>query len=333
VSSFERVVVAGAGAFGTALAVVAENAGRSVTLFARDRERAKTIASARENFRDLPAVTLSGAIEVTADPRCVANAELVIFAAPAQATRMLAMTLATNIPTGIPVLAAGKGLEQQTHKTQCAIISELLPTTRPAALSGPGFAEEIARGLPTAVTIAAADIHLAHAISAALATDTFRPYATDDLVGVELGGAVKNVLAIAAGVVAARGLGESARAALIARGLAEMMRLGAALGARPETFMGLSGLGDLVLTATSRHSRNLAFGTALGEGRSPAELLGAGMPLAEGAHTAAVAAELARALGIDMPITAAVAAIVAGKIGIDAAIDGLVSRPLKAEAG
>ena len=243
-----------------------------------------------------------------------AGADLVILAAPAQATRALATTLAPKIPPAFRWSPAAKGIEQATGKTQTAIISEVLPGNSPAALSGPGFAEEIARGLPTAVTMAAKNLDLAHALSAALATDTFRPYASDDLIGVELGGAVKNVLAIAAGIVAARGLGESARAALIARGLAEMMRLGAALGARAETFMGLSGLGDLVLTATSRHSRNLAFGMALGEGPQPGrDLLGAGQPLAEGAYTAAVAAELARRHGVDMPITAAVAAIVAGR--------------------
>jgi glycerol-3-phosphate dehydrogenase (NAD(P)+) len=330
-SGFERVVVAGAGAFGTALAVVADKAGRRVTLFARDAKQAKMIRTARENVRYLPGVTLPASIEITADPENLRNADLVLLAAPAQATRALAMMLAERIQDGIPVVATAKGVEQASRAMQTEIIAEILPGALPAALSGPGFAEEIARGLPTAVTIAAKNLELAHALSATLATDTFRPYASDDLVGVELGGAIKNVLAIASGIVAGRLLGESARAALIARGLAEMMRLGAALGARAETFMGLSGLGDLVLTATSRHSRNLAFGMALGEGRSAAELMTAGMPLAEGAHTAAVAAELARRHGVDMPITSAVAAIIAGRIGVEAAIEGLVSRPLKAE--
>ena len=230
------------------------------------------------------------------------------------------------------MIATAKGIEQQSGKFQTDIISDVVPHVIPAVLSGPGFAEEIARGLPTAVTIAATDLALAHALSAALATDMFRPYASDDLIGVELGGAIKNVLAIAAGIVAGRSLGESARAALIARGLAEMMRLGGVLGARSETFMGLSGLGDLVLTATSRHSRNLAFGMALGEGRNAAELLTAGMPLAEGAHTAVVATEVARRHRVDMPITEAVAAIIAGRLDVDAAIESLVSRPLKAES-
>jgi glycerol-3-phosphate dehydrogenase (NAD(P)+) len=327
----DRVVIAGAGAFGTALAVVADKAGRRVTLFARDAAQASTISVARENARYLPGVALPASIAVTSDPTRCGDAGTVLFAAPAQATRALAKTLASTIPPGIPVIATAKGIERGSGETQTEIIAEVLPATRPAALSGPGFAEEIARGFPTAVTIAASDIDLARALSAALATETFRPYASDDLVGVELGGAIKNVLAIAAGIVVGRALGESARAALIARGLAEMMRLGATLGARAETFMGLSGLGDLVLTATSRHSRNLAFGLALSEGRSPTELLAAGQPLVEGAYTAAVASELARQHGVDMPITTAVAAIVSGKLGVDAAIEGLLSRPLTKE--
>ncbi len=327
----ERVVIAGAGAFGTALAIVADKAGRRVTLFARDPAQAGTIAASRENARYLPGVPLAGSIRIVADPRSFADADLVLLAAPAQATRAVAMQLAKVVPSGTPVLATAKGIEQGSGAMQTEIIAEALPSARAAALSGPGFAEEIARGLPTAVTIAAGDIELAHAIASALATDAFRPYASDDLIGVELGGAIKNVLAIAAGIVAGRALGESARAALIARGLAEMMRLGGALGARAETFMGLSGLGDLVLTATSRHSRNLAFGIALGEGRSASELLAVGMPLVEGAHTAGVAAALARRHGVEVPITAAIAAIVEGRLTVDVAIERLVSRPLKAE--
>jgi glycerol-3-phosphate dehydrogenase (NAD(P)+) len=300
--SFDRIAIAGAGAFGTALASVAGQAGRSVILWARG-----------------------------ADPVLYHDADIVLLAVPAQATRALMMALAKDIPAGVPIVACAKGIEQGTGRLQSQIIREVLPGALPAALSGPGFAEEIAAGLPTAVTIAAEDIALAEKLCAALATDAFRPYASDDLVGVEMGGAIKNVLAIAAGIVAGRHLGESARAALIARGLAEMLRLGVALGARAETFMGLSGLGDLVLTATSKNSRNLAFGTALAGGRSLGELLAKGAPLVEGAHTARIAAELARRHGIDAPIIAAVAAILDGAISVDAAIDGLANRPLKRE--
>lgn len=332
-SDLQRVAIVGAGAFGTALAVVAARAGRSVTLLARDSTQADGIAVIRENARHLPGVTLPASIEVSADRSLCGRADMILLSVPSQATRGVAEELAVNIRRGVPVVATAKGIEQGSGKLQSGIIADVLPQSHPAALSGPGFAEEIAQSFPTAVTIAAEDLDLAHALAAALATDTFRPYASDDLVGVELGGAIKNVLAIAAGIVAGRALGESARAALIARGLAEMMRFGEAFGARAETFMGLSGLGDLVLTATSAQSRNLGFGIALGEGREAAELLGPGRPLVEGAHTAAIAAKLARERRIDMPITSAVAAIISGKLGVDAAIEGLFSRPLRAETG
>jgi glycerol-3-phosphate dehydrogenase (NAD(P)+) len=331
VSAFERVVIASAGAFGTALAVIADKAGRRVTLVARESKPAAVISSSRENARYLPGVTLAPSIEITSDRTAFRRADLVILAAPAQATRAVATPLAGEVRAGTPVLAAAKGIEQGTGKLQTEIIAEILPDCRPAVLSGPGFAEEIARGLPTAVTVAASDLTLAHALSAALKTETFRPYASDDPVGVELGGAIKNVLAIACGVIAGRALGESARAALIARGLAEMMRIGATLGARAETFMGLAGVGDLVLTATTEHSRNTAFGMALGRGEPLAKLLQPSAPLAEGAHTARVAADLARRNKVDAPIIAAVAAVIDGKLSVDAAIEGLLNRPLTRE--
>lgn len=327
----ERVAIAGAGAFGTALALVAHKAGRQVTLWSRSPEKAQAIVGDGQNADNLHGVEIPDTINVSADPDCFAQAELVVFAVPAQATRQAAARLADAIPAGIPLLAAGKGIEQQTGLRQTEVLAAELPGRTPAALSGPGFAEEIARDLPTAMTIAAAEIDVAHKLAAALASPAFRPYASDDVIGVELGGAVKNVLAIACGVVAGRALGESARAALISRGLAEMTRLGTALGARSETFMGLSGLGDLVLTATGRRSRNLAFGMALGEGLPPTSLLAEGMPLAEGAHTAEIAGTLAANRHVDAPIITAVAAILAGSLSVDAAIEGLVSRPLKAE--
>ena len=328
-SDIDHVAIVGAGAFGTALALVADKAGRNVTLWGRNAGAIDAIG--RENVAYLPGVEIPASIEVTPDPARLTRADMLLLAVPAQATRAAATLLAGERRPGIPVVACAKGIERGTGRLQSEIISDLLPEARPAALSGPGFAEEIARGQPTAVTIAAADVSLAHMLSAALASDSFRPYASDDLVGVELGGAIKNVLAIAAGVVAGRALGESARAALIARGLAEMTRLGVALGARAETFMGLSGLGDLVLTATSRRSRNLQFGMALGEGRPAAELLAAGMPLVEGAHTARVAAELAAQRRVEAPIVTAIAAIIDGGLSVDQAIEGLVNRPLKAE--
>jgi glycerol-3-phosphate dehydrogenase (NAD(P)+) len=330
-SRFAHVAAAGGGAFGTALALAAYRAGRRVTLWARDPAQVAAIRAAGENAAYLPDVRIPADIGITADRAALADADLVLLAVPAQAARPAATDIGTHIRPATPVVACSKGIEQGTGLLQSELIAACLPQAIPAALSGPGFAEEIAAGKPTAVTIAAVDIALAHAISAALSSEAFRPYASDDLVGVELGGAAKNVLAIACGVVAGRELGESARAALLTRGLAEMMRLGAALGARPETFMGLSGLGDLVLTAMSGRSRNTTFGMALGRGRSAAELLGEGAPLVEGAHTARVAAELARKHGVETPIIAAVAAVIEGTLAVDTAIERLVSRPLKAE--
>jgi glycerol-3-phosphate dehydrogenase (NAD(P)+) len=326
------VAIAGAGAFGTALALAAERAGRNVTLWGRE-PHIDAIRTARENVAHLPGVKLPDSVMVTAGAAALHDADLMLLAVPAQATREAALALAPYIGGGVPVVACAKGIEQRSGLLQTAIVATCLPGRPPAALSGPGFAEEIARGLPTAVTVAARELDLARSIAAALSSDSFRPYASDDLAGVELAGAVKNVLAIACGVVAGRKLGESARAALIARGLAEMTRLGVALGARPETFMGLSGVGDLVLTATSAQSRNTTFGMALGRGGQVATLMSEGAPLAEGAYTARIAADLAARHNVEMPIVAGVAALIDGSLDVDTAIEALISRPLKAESG
>jgi glycerol-3-phosphate dehydrogenase (NAD(P)+) len=330
-NALDRVAVAGAGAFGTALALIAERAGRNVTLWARDAKQAEAIRAAGENTAYLPGAPLPPGIGVSSDPGAFRGADLVLLAAPAQATRNVATALAAAIPPGIPVVACAKGIERGTGLLQTDIIAECLPGNVPAALSGPGFAEEIARGLPTAVTVAAADLALARRLCAALSSESFRPYASDDLIGVELGGAAKNILAIASGIIAGRALGESARAALIARGLAEMMRLGAALGARPETLMGLAGVGDLVLTAMSSHSRNTAFGLALGRGASVAELFPPGAPLVEGVHSAEIAAELARRHNVETPIIDVVAAIIGGRLTVPDAVTKLLARPLRQE--
>jgi glycerol-3-phosphate dehydrogenase (NAD(P)+) len=320
----QRVAVAGAGAFGTALALAAARAGRDVTLWGRDPAQVQATREARENARYLPGVTIPAEVTLAAEADAFRGADIVLLAAPAQATRELLEALRADLPAGAVLVACSKGIEHGTALLQTGIIAEAVPEAIPAALSGPGFAEEIAAGLPTAVTVAAGSIEAAEELAAALSSD--------DLVGVELGGAAKNILAIACGVIAGRGLGESARAALISRGLAEMMRLGTAMGARPETFMGLSGLGDLVLTATSVQSRNTAFGVALGQGQDPAHLLGKGAPLVEGALSARTAAALARAHGVEAPIIAAVAAVLDGEMDVDAAIEGLVTRPLRRES-
>ncbi len=311
--SGETIAILGAGAFGRALSTVATAAGCEVILWHRGD------------------MILGDHADAAGSNATIGEARIVLFAVPAQATRECAERLEKHIESGTPLLACAKGIEAGTGMLQTDILAEILGGSPVAALSGPGFADEIAAGKPTAVTIAASDIGLAHTLCHALSSETFRPYASDDPIGVQLGGALKNVLAIACGIVAGKKLGESARAALVARGLSEMTRVGMAMGARRETFMGLSGLGDLVLTATSARSRNLSFGVALGEGRSVADLVAAGAPLSEGSSTAQIAATLARRHGVEAPIIEAVAAIIDGAITVDEAIDGLVSRPLKAE--
>jgi glycerol-3-phosphate dehydrogenase (NAD(P)+) len=305
----ERIGIIGTGAFGTALATIVAQSGRTTVILGRNPARI---------------------VEIN-DPEALAPCDIILIAVPAQATRKVTQALAGSLRRGVYILACAKGIEQETGASQAAILTETLPHRPLAVLSGPGFAADIAKGLPTAVTIAAHALETAHYVADRLATPSFRPYASTDVTGVELGGALKNVIAIACGVVAGRRLGESARAALITRGLAEMMRLADTYGAQRQTLMGLSGLGDLVLTATSMQSRNTRFGAALGEGCSVGELLDAGMPLAEGAFTAGIAANLAVRHDVDMPVTSAVAAVIAGTLSVDEAIAGLVTRPLKSE--
>lgn len=330
---YERVAVFGGGAWGTALALVAARAGRRTTLWARDPATAAAIAERSENPRYLPGIRLDSPIDATTDlAPAAAEADLIVSALPAQATRGLLRDLAAHVRPGTPVIVAAKGIEHGTRALMSEIVAAEIPAARPAVLSGPSFADDVARGLPTALTIAAERAETAEGLCGALVSPTFRPYASTDLAGVQIGGALKNVLAIAAGIVVGRGLGASAQAALTARGFAELSRLGQALGARPETLMGLSGLGDLVLSATSHQSRNFSLGIGIGEGRSPADLTGSGAKLAEGAFTASVAIELARAEGVEVPISEAVAAVLAGRLSVDAAVDGLMTRPLKHES-
>jgi glycerol-3-phosphate dehydrogenase (NAD(P)+) len=323
----QTVAVLGGGAWGTALALTAARAGRDVRLWARDIATVTAVKGWRENRKYLPGTQLPDTIGATADVTEALNADAVLLAVPAQAVRTIAGIMARSGPPGIPVIICAKGLERGTGKRMSEVVSEAAPNVVPAALSGPSFAADVAAGLPTAVTIAADDEALALELCRTLGSASFRPYAESDLVGVEIGGAVKNVLAIAAGVVAGRKLGASALAALTARGFAELRRLGEALGARPETLMGLSGLGDLVLTCSSPQSRNFAYGIAIGEGQDRS----APHPLAEGIETAEVAGALARRHGVDMPIVEAVAGLVSGTLTVDAAIEGLMSRPLKRE--
>ncbi|HZR86230.1 MAG TPA: NAD(P)H-dependent glycerol-3-phosphate dehydrogenase [Bradyrhizobium sp.] len=319
------VAVIGAGAWGTALASVAARAGRDVTLYARDAAHAAHIESARENPR-LPGIALSSDIIITNDLAAAARADIVLIATPAQHLRGAVGQLAPHLRKSAPVIACAKGIEHGTHKFMTEVIAAAAPGAVPAILSGPSFADDVARGLPTAVTLAAHDEKLAGELVQALGSPTFRPYHTTDVRGVEIGGAAKNVLAIAAGIAVGKKLGASAQAALTTRAFSELARFGRALGARGETLTGLSGLGDLILTCSSPQSRNFALGLALGRGDPPPP-----GKLAEGEFTAPVLVELAASQNVEMPVSKAVAAILAGRITIDAAIDGLLTRPFKAE--
>ena len=323
-----RIGILGAGAWGTALAVIAARAGREVVLWPRREAQAVALAAERENRLHLPGVRLAPAIHVTADRGPVLETDAVLIALPAQHLREHLAGLAW--PPQVPAVICAKGIERGSLKSMPELLAELQPAAEAAVLSGPTFAGEAAAGSPTAVVIAAGDAALAERLAAALATPAFRPYASDDPMGVALGGAAKNVLAIGCGIVLGRGLGENARAALLTRGLAELQRLVAAAGGRRETAMGLSGAGDLILTATSGQSRNSSLGEALGRGRKLAEILAERSSVAEGVESAAAVVALARRHGVEMPISQSVAAILAGG-DIDAELQRLLARPLRRE--
>jgi glycerol-3-phosphate dehydrogenase (NAD(P)+) len=322
--NFDRIAVVGGGAWGTALALTCARAGRTVTLWEHDAANAEHLASKRES-QFLPGVRLDASTTLARDLAETARAQAILLVIPAQAMRPVCKALASTVPARTPLIACAKGIERGTHKFMSEIITEFAPQAMPAILSGPSFATDVARGLPTAVTLAAGEEEVAAALAQALSSPTFRPYHSTDVRGVEIGGATKNVLAIAAGIVAGRKLGASAAAALTTRGFAELVRFGRAYGAKPETMMGLSGLGDLLLTCSTAQSRNYSFGVALAKGEPP------GDKLAEGAHTAPVLLEMARAKNVDMPISTAVAAVLAQKITVDQAIESLLTRPIKAE--
>ncbi len=331
-SGYTTVGVLGAGAWGTALAQVCASAGLRTTLWAREPEVAEAVASAGENTPFLPGVPLDPAIRVTSDMAELAGVDLVLAVPPAQFARATLSGFAPQVRAGQPVALCSKGVEQGTLKLMTEVLAETLPQARGAVLSGPSFAGEVARGLPTAVTLACADLDCARPIAEAIATPTFRPYVIDDMIGAEAGGAVKNVLAIACGVAEGRGLGRSAHAALITRGFAEMTRLAVALGARAETMSGLCGLGDLVLTCSSPQSRNMSVGLALGRGETLEQALFGKRTVAEGVASAPAVKALAEREGVEMPICAAVASLLDGAVTVDQAMAGLLSRPLRSEA-
>ena len=327
----DRIGIVGAGAWGTALALVLARAGRRVTLWSYEREVAAAINADRQNPLYLPGVALEPAIRGTSELGEAVPADLLLLVTPAQHLRGIASNLRPHLAAGTPVLIGAKGIEQRTGALLSEVVAATLPGASLAVLSGPSFAVEVARGLPTAVTIAARDPALGSRLLQAIGGARLRPYLTDDLVGVQIGGAVKNVIAIACGIVAGRRLGHNTRAALITRGLAEMARLGLAMGARAETFMGLSGLGDLTLTCNDAQSRNFSLGVALGEGRRLEEVLAERRSVAEGVTTAISVVELAGRRGVEMPISAAVHAVLHEGAAIDAMIDELLARPFKSE--
>ncbi|MBK1664221.1 glycerol-3-phosphate acyltransferase [Rhodospirillum rubrum] len=330
----DHIAVIGGGAWGTALAQTSRRAGRRVTLWAREPEVARAINATHENPDFLPGVSLDPGLHATADlAEALRGAEAVLVVCPAQALRPVLTTARPLWPGRAPMVICAKGVEQGSGARMSEVATAVLPEAPLAVLSGPTFAREVAEGRPTAVTLACADGALAEALVLALGTRTFRPYASTDVVGAEIGGAVKNVLAIACGVVEGLGLGDNARAALLTRGLAEITRLGRALGARSETLSGLSGLGDLILTATSMQSRNFSLGFALGQGRTLDQVLGERRSVAEGVHTASAVVALAARWAIEMPICAAIHGVLSGDHDVTSAIESLLSRPLRVEGG
>ena len=330
--TFNSIGIAGGGAWGTALAQTMRLAGRATLIWAREPEVVAEIAASHRNTAFLPGVTLDPALRATARLADVAACDVVLMVAPAQHVRAVGAELAPYLAPGKPLVVCAKGLEQATGKLLGEVVAETLPQAPLAVLSGPSFAADVVRGLPAALTLACADAALGAPLVDSLGYRQFRLYRSTDVIGVQLGGAVKNVLAIAAGIVEGKGLGASAHAALVTRGFAELRRFGEALGARPETLMGLSGLGDLLLTCGSPQSRNMSLGRALGQGQTLEAVLGSRRSVAEGVYTAAAVVKVAAEKGLDMPISSAVHAIVAGQLTVDQAIDALLSRPFRAEA-
>ena len=330
-SAYKTAGVIGAGAWGTALAQVCVRAGLDARLWAREPEVAEAINTAHENPLFLPGVSLAPEVIATTDLLSLADCDLLLAVVPAQHLRATLRELAPRIRTGQPILLCAKGVEQGTLMLMSQVLEDVVPKACPVVLSGPSFAGEVARGLPTAITLACPDAELGQALARTLATPTFRPYWSADILGAEAGGAVKNVLAIACGIAEGRGLGRSAHAALITRGFAELTRLAVALGGQAETVAGLCGLGDLVLTCSSPQSRNMSLGLALGHGESLAAALAGKLSVAEGLESAPAVVALAAKLDVEAPICEAIAAVLRGERDLDAAIGGLLARPLRAE--
>ena len=328
---FKTAGVIGAGAWGTALAQVVARAGLDVRLQAREPEVIESIRDRRVNEAFLPGITLDDRISVTADLADLGSCDVILAVPPAQHMRSTLTAFAAHHRPGVPVILCSKGIERGSLKLMTDVLAETLPQAPAAVLSGPSFAGEVARGLPSAVTLACVDAALGEELMWTLSAPGFRPYLATDLIGAEVGGAIKNVLAIACGMAEGRGLGRSAHAALITRGFAEMTRMGVALGGEAETVAGLCGLGDLVLTCSSPQSRNMSLGLALGQGQTVEQALAGKRSVAEGYESAPAVRELAAKMGVEMPISLAVAALLNGETTVEAVIDDLLSRPLKVE--
>jgi glycerol-3-phosphate dehydrogenase (NAD(P)+) len=326
------ISIIGAGAWGTALALAALRAGNEVTLWAYEADIVAAINDAHENTLYMPGVALDPAIRAIGDLAEAATADALLLAAPAQHMRTTIAPLAGHLPPATPLIVCAKGIEQETLALMSEVVAAIFPQNPVFILSGPTFAADVAAGRPTAVTLAGSDLAAAQVLADRLSSDRFRPYSGDDVIGAQIGGAIKNVLAIACGIAEGRGFGDNARAALVTRGLAELTRLCLAKGGRAETMMGLSGLGDLVLTCTSKQSRNYSLGLALGAGRTLAEILGERHSVAEGVYTASAAVALADKLGLEMPIATAVDEVLNKGADIDVVIEALLARPLRAEA-
>lgn len=330
-SGFSQLAVIGGGGFGTALACVASRAGNRVILRARDPGLAAAINRDHVNSAYLPGIMLAADVFATTDSALLGTADAVLLAIPAQFMRVTLSEQVSFLRPGAPLLICAKGIEKESHMLMHEIVEQVAPGHPHAILSGPSFAADIARGLPTAVTLACADTALGGRLAQRIATQSFRPYVSSDIIGVEIGGALKNVIGIACGIAEGRGLGESARAALMTRGLAEMTRLTVKLGGQGATMMGLAGIGDLSLTCNSHQSRNFSLGFRLGKGEAQAAILAGSRGVFEGASTTGAAVELARREGVDMPICAAVHAILNLGAAIDGVITDLLARPVTSE--
>lgn len=330
--NYRTVSVIGGGAWGTAVAQSVRRTGREVKLWVYEFETAQEINNYHTNRVYLPGVQLHPGIKATAKLREAAACDVLLLVSPAQFLRSVAQELARHVCQGKPVVICSKGFEEETGKLMTDVLAEVMPQATPAVLSGPSFAAEVARNLPAALTLASTNEHIGHALTQALGHKTFRLYWTDDITGAQVGGAVKNVMAIAVGIVDGRQFGANAHAALMTRGFAELVRFGKKMGARLETLMGLSGLGDLILTCSSPQSRNMSLGQQLGQGKSLKQILGGRKSVSEGVYTVSSVMAMAKKHGIEMPICNAVHSILNGEMPVDEAIEAVLSRPLRAEA-